>query len=243
MTFVFYQELGGKTMKTKIFFASSMVISLILAILLVFEVKAQVIGKNSIPETMVNSTSISNLPQSSQGLRNLGHTMQITFTSASTTYLPLIIKSRHIFDFEDDCQGWGAHPLNQIPQPCQGVTPSTEVAYMGNYSLRFDDLGTYSSTTTQDVGINYDAYNQKVTAHVYLPKGAPSIPVVIYIQDGASVWHQDPFVNLIPGKWKSVSFNLCGQGWPHPYKTLGLHFTPNGYMGSVFIDYVVLEKC
>jgi hypothetical protein len=194
-------------------------------------------------EIMSDDRSVNNPAQAFQDPPNLYYTMQITFTSASTIYLPVIIKSYHIFDFEGDCEGWGKQPLNQPPQPCQGVTPSTEVAFSGKYSLRFDDLGPYSLTTTQDVGVNYDAYNQKVTARVYLPKGAPSIPAVIHVQDATFVWHQSLFVNLSPGKWNQISFNLCGQPWPHPYKSAGLHFTPGNYTGPVHVDYVVFEKC
>jgi hypothetical protein len=145
------------------------------------------------------------------------------------------------FDFENDCQGWGKQPLNQLPQPCQGVTPSTEVAYTGSYSLRFDDLGTYSSGTTQDVGISYDASNKKVTAFVFLPSEAASIQVAIYIQDQNWTWRQVSTVNLVPGEWNLVSFDLRGAPWPIPYRTLGLHFTPGNYTGSVFIDTVIIE--
>lgn len=146
------------------------------------------------------------------------------------------------FDFEDDCQGWGKQPLGQLPQACQGVTPSTEVAFTGSYSLRFDDLGNYSSETTQDLGISYDAYNKKVTAFVYLPSGGPVIPVVIYIQDQDWSWHQSAYVNLVPGNWVSISFDLRGQAWATPYRTLGLHFSPGGYTGSVFIDTLITEE-
>jgi mannan endo-1,4-beta-mannosidase len=161
-----------------------------------------------------------------------------TATSTPTpTYTPT-----PTFDFEGDCQGWGKQPLNQSPQPCQGVTPSTERAYTGRYSLRFDDLGPYSSETTQDVGVSYNAYNKKVTAYVYLPDGAPSIPVVIYIQDQDWVWYQGPFVNLVSGQWNSVSFDVRGETWATPYRTLGLHFTPGSYTGPVFIDTVIIEQ-
>ncbi len=133
----------------------------------------------------------------------------------------------------------------QLPQPCQGVVPSTEIAYTGDYSLRFDDLGPYSVEmgTTQDVGVSYDAYNRKVTAYVYLPDEALSLPVVIYIQDQDPnwVWHQGLVVDLVPGRWNEISFDMRGQTWPAPYRTLGLHFTPGSYTGPVFIDTVIVE--
>jgi uncharacterized repeat protein (TIGR01451 family) len=159
------------------------------------------------------------------------------------TYLPVIIKNHPpIYDFEGDFQGWGKQPLNGLPQPGQGATLSTEMKCSGNYSLRFDDLGPYSSETTNDVGVEYDAYNQAATACVCLPGGAPSIPVVIYIQEDnlPRVWHQGNFVNLVPGQCKLVSFDTRGENWPHPYLTLGLHFTPGSYTGPVFIDNVRL---
>jgi uncharacterized repeat protein (TIGR01451 family) len=157
------------------------------------------------------------------------------------TYLPTIIKNHPpIYDFEGDCQGWGKQPLNGLPQPCKGVTLSTEMKCSGKYSLRFDDLGPYSSETTQDVGVEYNAYNQAATACVCLPNGAPSFPVVIYIQYGSAGWEQGGFVNLVPGKCKSVSFDMRGKNWSPPYRTLGLHFTPGSYTGPVFIDNVRL---
>jgi uncharacterized repeat protein (TIGR01451 family) len=161
------------------------------------------------------------------------------------TYLPIIIKNRPpIFDFEGDFQGWGKHPINGPLQPGQGVTLSTEEACSGDYSLRFDDLGPYSpdsSGTTQDVGVEYDACNQKITACVLLPSGAPSIPVTIYIQDNSFNWEQGETVNLPPGKWKEVAFDTRGiPGTICPYKTLGLHFTPGDYTGPVYIDFVRL---
>lgn len=163
------------------------------------------------------------------------------------SHLPLVLKKYPpTYNFEGDFQGWGKQPLNQLPLPGQGVTLSTERAYRGSYSLRFDDLGPYASEptgTTQDVGVEYNAYSQKITAFVYLPHGAPSIPVVIYVQDGAFEWHQGLTVNLTPGVWKRVAFDGCGQNWPSPYKTVGLHFTPGNYTGPVFIDKVRLEYC
>jgi hypothetical protein len=103
-------------------------------------------------------------------------------------------------------------------------------------------LGPYSQDTTQDVGVSYDAYNKKVTAFVYLPERAPSIPVVIYIQAQNWVWHQGPSVNLVPGEWNQVSFDMRGETWPTPYRALGLHFTPGNYTGPVFIDTVIIEQ-
>jgi hypothetical protein len=161
----------------------------------------------------------------------------------STIFLPYIVKNHPpIFDFEGSCEGWGIQPLNGPVQPGQGVTPTTEAAYHGRYSCRFDNLGPYSlpDGTSQDVGIAYDSYKQRVTAHVYLPSGAPSIPVVIYKQDCADSWKQDTAVNLVPGVWRTVVFNNPDDGCP-PYKRVGLHFTPGSYTGPVYIDYVVLE--
>lgn len=171
------------------------------------------------------------------------HLVQHSPLLTSTILLPYIVRNHPpIFDFEGDCEGWGKQPLNGPVQPGQGITPTTEVAFHGRYSCRFDDLGPYSSPTgtTQDVGVRYDAYKQTVTAHVYLPKGAPSIPVVIYKQDCADVWKQDGAVNLVPGRWMTVVFNNPDDGCPL-YKTVGLHFTPGSYTGPVYFDYVVLE--
>lgn len=157
-------------------------------------------------------------------------------------YLPVILRNYPpTYDFEDDAQGWGKQPLDEMPQPGQGVTVVNGVACSGDSSLQFDDLGPYSSTTTQDVGVKYDAHYQVVTACVYLPARAPSIPVVIYVQDRDLVWHQGDFVNLVPGVWNMISFDLRDKNWPSPFKTVGLHFTPGSYTGRVFIDNVRLR--
>jgi len=145
------------------------------------------------------------------------------------------------FDFEGDCQGWGMQPFNQLPQPCQGAAPSTEEAYTGRYSLKFTALGPYDPGTTQDVGVSYDACGHRVTAFVWLPAGAPSMPAVIYAQDQNWGWRQGPYVNLMSGEWNPVSFDMRGQTWPTPCRTLGLHFTPGGYMGPIFVDTVRVE--
>jgi hypothetical protein len=174
------------------------------------------------------------------------HTATSTSTPTSTpmaTHTPTPTPTPiPAFDFEGDCQGWGKQPYGQTPQPCQGVTPSTEVAYTGNYSLRFDDLGPYASNTTQDVGIIFDAYDTRITVYIFLPGGVPSFPAVIYIQDQNWGWNQSSFVNLVPGEWVSVSFDTQGQQWPTPYRTLGVHFTPGTYTGPIYIDTVIIEQ-
>jgi len=151
-----------------------------------------------------------------------------------------IITGKPPFDFEGNRQGWGKHPNNQLPEPCEGVTVTTEIAHTGDYSLKFDDLGPYSGQagTTQDIGLNYDACGTLVSAHVFLPVGAPSIPVTIYVQDGSWTWHESDPVELIAGQWNTIEFDMRGESWPTPCRTLGLHFTPGDYTGPVYIDMV-----
>lgn len=149
---------------------------------------------------------------------------------------------RLVFDFEQgDCQRWGKQPLNQPPQPCQSVAPSQERAYSGSYALRFD-AAPYSVDRSPDAGISLDACGKSVTAHVYLPDGAPSIPVAIYVQDALWEWHESQHLDLYAARWNKLSFDMHGENWPTPCRTLGLHFTPREYAGSVFIDHVTIEQ-
>lgn len=150
---------------------------------------------------------------------------------------------RQTFDFENgDCERWGMQPLDQPPQPCEGVTLSEQRPYRGRFALQFEPK-LYSMDGTQDVGISLDACRKKITAYVYLPDGAPSIPAVIYIQDFLWDWHQSDHRDLLAAQWTTLAFDTRPENWPAPCRTLGVHFTPRdqGLTFPVFIDRVVIE--
>jgi len=228
-------------------------IGLGIALLLVINVHETTLSATNLAAQEIDdSGSESNRFETSQRHSMLEATEEISFTAVYTIWLPIVYKAP-FFDFENgDCQGWGRQLLNQgAPEPCVGVTPTQEIANTGQFSLRLDDFGEYGGegvSPTQDFGLRYDPSKQLATAYVYLPAGVSSFPVSFYVQDilvpgdDGFVWHDGPYINLVPGKWNKVSYDMRGLQFTAPCCNVGLHFTPGSYTGPVYIDNILFTK-
>jgi len=121
-----------------------------------------------------------------------------------------------VYDFEGDIQGWGEHPENEVLTPGQGVSTycdrQTPIKHAGNCSLKF--VPSRIRNNNAYVTVRKNAQGSNITAYVFVLRGAETcthqacstVKIIVWDRNGRS--YESDYVELIPGSWPSISWNL-----------------------------------
>lgn len=167
------------------------------------------------------------------------------------TLTPIATPTPSSYDFEQGVQGWGERSQNEVCIPGQGVSSYCETELparrTGSCSLRFSP--TDIRVNNAYVCVRRDIQGAVVAAYVFAPVGAKTCitqacstaKLIVWDAEGES--HESEYVELIPGIWQELSWDLRDKPWPAPWREFGIHFyLLDGYKGPVYVDTVTIVK-
>lgn len=150
------------------------------------------------------------------------------------------------YDFDDEAKGidgWGEHPTGGQQTPGQGVERACGPSASGACSLGF----TPTRATDRDmyVTVRETASRSKIQLRVFVPPGVVTCPqglcstATIIVFDHGYGSHESDYVELVPGKWQILTWDVGRESWPTPWQDFGVHFyLRDGVNGPFYVDAV-----
>jgi hypothetical protein len=144
------------------------------------------------------------------------------------------------YGFETGPDGWTTRGS------ASDATSAATRFFSGQRSLQFHVSSLSSSNrafvfTTNPVPVGQCC---RVTAHLYVPPGAPSLFGTVYVLDRGYKWFSGPYPELVAGDWTPLLFDIPNQVQMPTHQVGVMVVGAKGqqpYTGTLFLDSVNLQ--
>ena len=155
------------------------------------------------------------------------------------------------WDFEKEVEGWGEHPDGELHTTGRGVVVYRDrlppIWNTGDSSLQFTPQKIKGGNAY--VTVLRDAQGSVIEAFMYvrndpnlsLPQAGSTARIIVWDKNWIS--HESDHVELQPGIWQAISWDVRGELWASPWREFGIHFYfVTDYKGAIYIDTVTLRN-